>query len=168
MQWNDLSVIPVDRESGLKKDREASSEQTTQLAVGYLGLGSSLVTGEPDPEVLDRLVRLSLSPKNVVRGWRDCALCEKTDLMNDGPMGYVTPYARNDRRPGETGYFLNGKIWLGFGEVHVPGSGVLYVAPTLIVHYIAEHHYRPPEEFLVTLMSLPDSFFPTGEEDEPE
>jgi len=37
----------------------------------------------------------------------------------------------------------------GNGEIHVVGSdGVTYVAPQLIVHYIATHRYRPPQQFI--------------------
>jgi len=34
------------------------------------------------------------------------------------------------------------------GEIRVDGHGVNYAAPTLIVHYIENHKYRPPDEFI--------------------
>ena len=38
----------------------------------------------------------------------------------------------------------------GNGEYHAynPRTNKIYAAPTLIVHYIEEHHYAPPEEFI--------------------
>jgi hypothetical protein len=37
------------------------------------------------------------------------------------------------------------------GEIRVPGDDVIYAAPLLIVHYIEEHGYLPPAEFLKAL-----------------
>jgi hypothetical protein len=37
----------------------------------------------------------------------------------------------------------------GNGEIHVVGAdGITYVAPQLVVHYIATHKYRPPQQFI--------------------
>lgn len=44
----------------------------------------------------------------------------------------------------------------GFAEIRVFGRGErTYAAPTLIKHYVAEHHYRPPDEFLQALQEGP-------------
>jgi hypothetical protein len=37
----------------------------------------------------------------------------------------------------------------GTGEIDVAGSDVIYAAPTLIVHYVEAHRYRPPDEFVL-------------------
>ena len=37
---------------------------------------------------------------------------------------------------------------LGNGEIWVAGDGITFVAPVLIVHYIEEHGYLPPAQFL--------------------
>ena len=40
-------------------------------------------------------------------------------------------------------------VWLGNGEIRVTGEdGTVYAAPTMIAHYVAEHHYLPPQEFV--------------------
>jgi hypothetical protein len=45
-----------------------------------------------------------------------------------------------------------GEIRVGNGEVQLAGEGdTVYVAPTMILHYIIEHHYLPPEEFIDAL-----------------
>jgi hypothetical protein len=42
----------------------------------------------------------------------------------------------------------------GNGEIHVVGSdGITYVAPALIVHYMASHKYLPPKEFIDAVLS---------------
>ena len=39
------------------------------------------------------------------------------------------------------------------GEFHVVGAtGVVYCAPQFIVHYIAEHQYQPPQEFIEAVL----------------
>ena len=48
----------------------------------------------------------------------------------------------------------------GSGEIWVFGSGEsIYVAPDLIYHYVVDHHYQPPMEFINAVLgcSLPDS-----------
>jgi hypothetical protein len=40
----------------------------------------------------------------------------------------------------------------GTGEIEVVARDVIYVAPTLIAHYVFEHGYRPPVEFEVAAL----------------
>ena len=40
-------------------------------------------------------------------------------------------------------------------DVFVPGDGFLYVAPTLIVHYVEGHQYAPPDEFVRAVIACP-------------
>jgi hypothetical protein len=43
----------------------------------------------------------------------------------------------------------------GNGEIYVPGrEGVLYNAPVLISHYVDDHDYRPPDEFVEAVLAL--------------
>jgi hypothetical protein len=48
-------------------------------------------------------------------------------------------------------------------NILVPASDVLYVAPAMIVHYIEEHAYRPPAEFIAAVLACPapltDAYF---------
>ena len=37
----------------------------------------------------------------------------------------------------------------------VPANDLLYVAPELIVHYIDEHDYLPPDEFIAATLDAP-------------
>jgi len=36
---------------------------------------------------------------------------------------------------------------LGSAELWIPGTETLFAAPDLIVHYVREHRYLPPEAF---------------------
>jgi hypothetical protein len=43
-------------------------------------------------------------------------------------------------------------IDVGNGEIQVRGRGLtIYRAPTMILHYIAKHHYLPPDKFIKAL-----------------
>lgn len=44
----------------------------------------------------------------------------------------------------------------GTNNLLVPGEHEVYVAPELILHYIADHGYSPPEEFCSALLSCPE------------
>jgi hypothetical protein len=43
----------------------------------------------------------------------------------------------------------------GHANLFVPDGSRILVCPELVVHYIAAHHYRPPEEFLIAVMACP-------------
>jgi hypothetical protein len=45
---------------------------------------------------------------------------------------------------------------LGSAEIRVFGrSGVIYAAPNLIFHYVKDHAYRPPREFIDAVVTGP-------------
>jgi len=48
-----------------------------------------------------------------------------------------------------------GPVW-SQENIFVPGAGVVYVAPSGIVHYVEAHAYRPPEEFIEAVLRCPD------------
>ncbi|WP_018653929.1 hypothetical protein [Actinomadura flavalba] len=105
--------------------------------VGWLGGDAGFPTGEVDSRVVAALLRRAVDPQNVMRGYHYCAFCDA-----ESPICSMTP-------EGE-------EAALGTGEIHVPdGEGRVYVAPTLIVHYIDTHHYRPPDVFLHAVLRDP-------------
>lgn len=74
------------------------------------------------------------------------------------------PFASAGRHPCEFCVFTGGPVELrvggvsvplGTSNVFVPGEGVVYVAPSLIVHYIDAHEYVPPEEFQRAVETCP-------------
>jgi len=71
----------------------------------------------------------------------------------ENPVNLTTGHHTCNLCPNEYGRILNvqrkGKeINLGNGEIFVKGiNNLVYVAPTLIYHYIEVHNYKPPEEF---------------------
>ncbi len=107
-----------------------TSTKVQMLNVGWLAAGHPFPTGATDPAVRDHLVRLASSPVNVMRGLHYCDFCDV-----ESPL------------PAETLRDPVGVAYLGTGEVHVESGGLIFVAPTLVIHYIDAHDYRPPAAF---------------------
>lgn len=48
------------------------------------------------------------------------------------------------------------ELQLGSAEIRVIGkNGIIYAAPNLIYHYVREHHYCPPDEFIQAVLESP-------------
>ncbi|MER6101491.1 hypothetical protein ABT115_03870 [Streptomyces sp. NPDC001832] len=100
------------------------------LNVGWLSIQHQYVKGLVDERVLDALKVLSSAYENQMRGIHHCEFCDA-----DRPFVFGGP-------TGEA------KVWLGSAEIRVEGAdGTCYAAPDLVIHYITEHWYCPPEEF---------------------
>jgi len=105
------------------------------LNVGWLDHEHDYPKGAVDSGSLEKLERLCASPVNRTRGVHHCPYCKEY------PVRAITAEGRT--------------LGLGNAEIRVPGlQGIEYAAPTLIYHYIREHEYRPPEEFLEALRRL--------------
>jgi hypothetical protein len=104
--------------------------------VGWLAQGYDFPTMVANEEDLDLLWQYCSISVALMRGGHDCEFC---------PVGS----ARQAERNGE-------KRLLGVAEIRVfSRSGQIYAAPSLIYHYVAVHHYRPPDEFLQALREGP-------------
>jgi hypothetical protein len=49
-----------------------------------------------------------------------------------------------------------GKQRSGCLNLLIPTPRLLYVAPELVVHYIEDHGYRPPQEFIEAVLACPE------------
>lgn len=47
-------------------------------------------------------------------------------------------------------------VHFGASNLFVPGEGCIYVAPSMIAHYVDAHGYEPPTEFWEAVMSCPE------------
>lgn len=97
-------------------------------AVGWLESGHPYTQGDVPAEFLAALKKHVETAHVVVlfMGLHDCSLC---------PAGRRTA---------------------GLGNLLVPTSDRLYVAPELITHYIQDHGYRPPDEFVAAVLACPE------------
>ncbi|MEE9611218.1 MAG: hypothetical protein V3W19_08200 [Desulfatiglandales bacterium] len=96
-------------------------------AVGWLEHGKEYPTGKISKTVYDRLAELLKDPFQplVAMGVYECDLCQFPEHT------------------------------MGSANLFVPGNGLLYVCPELILHYINAHWYKPPKEFCDAVLSCP-------------
>lgn len=109
------------------------------LNVGWLDPGEEFPTGEPDPEFLANLIVLAADHATAVtRGFHRCRLPHPFD--EDFQFGAV---------------YGSRLLHLGHAEIRVTtADGRLLAAPTLVVHYVRDHGYRPPEPFVEAVKAM--------------
>ncbi|ABX04662.1 MAG TPA: hypothetical protein DEF47_01815 [Herpetosiphon sp.] len=114
------------------------------LAVGWLERGHPYPKGSIASAVQTKLVSLCENPWEPLAflGWHACDRC-----LPDGQPDAL-------HADGMT-------VPMGSENLFVPGHGLLYVAPSLIVHFIAVHGYQPPPAFCAAVLACP----PMGSED---
>ena len=99
----------------------------SRLNVGWLDAEHAYHTGVVDDDLRLALVHLLRFQVNETRGAHACPLCGErvVRFMDDGSTAL-----------------------LGAAEIYVDGDdGSAFAAPSLIVHYVLEHGYRPPDPF---------------------
>jgi hypothetical protein len=108
------------------------------LSIGWLEPPHPIPTGTVPDEFVTRLGELCAQPVAVTRGYHDCPFppCRDTDQT-----ATITD--------------INGRpIFLGNAEIWVSSSDhTWYAAPTMIYHYVTEHRYRPPDEFIDAVLA---------------
>lgn len=101
------------------------------LAIGWLEPDHRFATGQVEPSWLHGLVELldhPWQPNGFFRGSHGCGFCR----ADDAPVNFD---------------FEGRTVRLGFANLFVAGSQCVYVAPSLIAHYVVAHHYCPSVEF---------------------
>lgn len=109
------------------------------VAMGWLGPQSVFPTGPVAPAFFGTLMELLREPWQpaVFAGYHDCELCQ----FSGGPPRVS---------------FGEAQISVGCNNLFVPcESGELFVAPSLIAHYIDAHHYQPPARFVSAVTKCP-------------
>ena len=75
------------------------------------------------------------------RGWHDCEICKTHEQRYPGGnIGPVVRWRGRDLR------------LYGHGHYLIRNESVVYIAPALLLHYILDHQYRPPGEFLEAVL----------------
>lgn len=109
------------------------------LAIGWLEHGHDFTRAPVHAADVRCLEAISLAPWQPfsAAGWHDCSLCDRQP--GDGPLYYE----------------IEGQPRLiGVANLFVPAIDVMYVAPSLVLHYIADHGYRPPTPFLEAVRAI--------------
>lgn len=117
-------------------------EDVEVFNVGWLGTGHDFPTyeGDPDPEFMRNLITLAADHStNATRGIHGCDLPHRDETEN-----YQDDAVYGDRT-----------LFLGHAEIHlVAADGRWLAAPTLVVHYVRDHRYQPPEEFVEAVKAM--------------
>jgi len=107
------------------------------LNIGWLDSEHPYTTGEPREKDLLTYVlsRHCEFPVNMCRGTHRCHFCQ---FPPDCYKAVPEPLMHHGKQ-----------INVGNGEIFIRGmNNLVYVAPTMIYHYIRDHNYNPPEEFV--------------------
>ncbi|NES27984.1 hypothetical protein GCE86_09530 [Micromonospora terminaliae] len=105
------------------------------LCVGWLDAAHGFPQGKTPERFRDVLARLCATERvAATRGLHQCNLSPRCAERPPWPPIAVTVEGR--------------ETFLGSAEIRASADGVVYAAPDLIVHYVNEHDYRPPDEFV--------------------
>jgi hypothetical protein len=97
--------------------------------VGWLIKSEPFETEPPSEEVVAQLKRQLPFRVLRTRGWFKCHLCKRRDYLQ----------LEEDKQE------------LGGAEIWIENGDVTYACPDMIIHYIEDHHYKPPAAFLKAL-----------------
>ena len=108
-------------------------------AVGWLDPDNDFLTGVVTHDFFHQLFELLKNPwqSAVTVGYHPCPFCRFTG----GPAQM---------------FFAAGKIVVGTSILVVPTVSEVFVAPTLVAHYIDAHAYSPPHEFVEAVLGCPE------------
>jgi hypothetical protein len=113
------------------------SPDKQELNVGWLTRWHKFQKGPVPESVLAKIFQLCRTPMNKTRGFHSCEFC-------------------HGRKFGQVVERDGVQLRLGSAEIRVPGvPGVEYACPDMIYHYMAEHAYKPPDEFIDAALNLP-------------
>jgi hypothetical protein len=114
------------------------------LNIGWLDVTQPYVQGDTSQVFRDRLFEFCLDKYvvHIARGFQECQFCG----LSSEPW-----FEENEFKYGENAHWMS----IGDGEIRVLGSSAIYSAPALIYHYVVEHHYKPPQEFIEAVLTGP-------------
>jgi hypothetical protein len=115
--------------------------------VGWLDNVHAYPKGTVDARLVEKMKLLASHPVELYRGKHICELCvEPPDLVkamlpNRVVLDPQCSWARWVEQRSSN------------GEIRVPGEGIVFAAPVLIIHYVEAHNYLPPAQFLKAIES---------------
>ena len=111
----------------------------TLYTVGWVG-NTLPNKGETPSRIISRLweaYELKLVISDGTQGWHDCELCSGKDEWYPG--GKIGPIVNRQGR--------QLRIY-GHGHFLIRLEEFVYLCPALILHYILDHEYKPPDGFI--------------------
>lgn len=143
--FSDLSPSGRKRPSTVIEDMTVhpSSKDQELIAIGWLGENSDFNRRRTPKGFLDELWRFVINSRVGTLGIHPCALC------GTEPLTFVTVEHQNQ------------KMHLGSSHTYVVGRDKIFIMPNLIFHYMRDHQYKPPHEFIEAVL---DSYDPGSDE----
>lgn len=109
------------------------------INVGWLDVEHVFAAGPVPSAFVDRLLVRCRSPLLRTRGFHRCNLCEPA-----GSVGVAS---------GVVVESAGGDFVVGGAEIRVLAeNGVCFAAPDMVIHYVVEHGYRPPDAFVEAIL----------------
>lgn len=106
------------------------------LNVGWIGADATYAKGPVSDLVIDRLKEFTKFSIATTRGGHMCDLCDPNKVV----------FVHIDSQ----------KYLLGTAELRVfSEQGAVFTCPDMLLHYVQQHKYCPPREFLEALMECP-------------
>ena len=102
--------------------------------VGWLDPEHPYERGAVAEQVLSEIFELCSRPVNRTRGYHLCPFCEVKQMGLPVTLG-------------------GKRLTLGSAEIRVSTPERTYAAPDLIFHYIRDHGYKPPDEFVRAVLA---------------
>jgi hypothetical protein len=117
---------------------EYKPDEHAMLNVGWLSKEHPFPRGPVPKAFADELRRMAEVPVHLTRGCHVCDFCVP-------PADIIAVEPRYE------------DVWemfrCGNGEVHVRSeTNIVYCAPALVIHYVSEHQYQPPSEFIAAVL----------------
>jgi hypothetical protein len=126
-------------------------------AVGWLGEGHPYPIGPVPPAFLEALER------HLRRPWQPIGMCGMHECELDGCAARVAlaEHLERDRRRGKSSPIPAAAAEaLQARNLWIPTTDCVYIAPAMVLHYVRDHSYRPPDEFIDAALTCPDQQSP--------
>jgi hypothetical protein len=139
--------------------RVGDYESASTKNVGWLDRGKSFDKGTVKEDLVDKLLELTMFDLEQHHDARTKRETHPRSIivhrMHTGGEPFGCPFCGGkairvkSSRPGSP----NKEMILGLNEMVLPAltQGLVYCFPTLLYHYVTEHYYQPPGEFLDAL-----------------
>lgn len=140
------------------------------INVGWLDGIHDYPRGIVPKHLIAKMKLLAKAPVELYRGFPICELCqEPEDVKKDRAQKLKAQRIANAKKENRPLRDFMSQLWadwtktrMGNGEIRIRNGDIVYAAPILIVHYIEEHGYLPPSEFLRALEAAAELVPPTN------
>jgi hypothetical protein len=110
--------------------------------VGWLDGVHPFPKGNVNSQLIEKMKLLATKPVELYRGKHICEVCSQ-------PKDLIETYFPEKGKVDAKSQWVKWTAQRSSnGEIRVASDGIIYAAPVLIVHYIEEHGYLPPTQFL--------------------